>query len=61
LLALLDWPIEALRRHAERQVISRASSSPSENALVIYLTGDNCDQPNEEFLKELAAGSRAGH
>lgn len=61
LLALLDWPIQALRRHAERQVISRASSSPSENALVIYLTGDNCDQPSQEFLEELCERSRAGY
>jgi len=28
---------------------------------LIYLTGDNCDQPDDELLTELIIGSKAGH
>jgi len=61
LLTLLDWPIESLGRYAARQAESRPAKSRTERALVIYLTGDNCDQPNDELLNELIIGSEAGH
>lgn len=60
LLALLDWPIETLSKHAERQAVSRATRLPIKSALVVYLTGDNCDQPSEELLKNLAVGIETG-
>jgi hypothetical protein len=61
LLTLLDWPIDGLGRHAARQAESRPAKSRMESALVVYLTGDNCDQPNDELLNELIVGSEAGH
>lgn len=60
LLTLLDWPTEVLNRHAAKQVGSRQVKSQIQSALVIYLTGDNCDQPAGELLNELAAGSDTG-
>lgn len=59
LLTLLDWPILGLCRHATRQADSRPTKSRTESALVIYLTGDNCDQPNSELFNELSVGSEA--
>lgn len=60
LLTLLDWPTEVLNRHAAKQVGSRQVKSQIQSALVIYLTGDNCDQPAGELLNELAVGSDTG-
>ena len=60
LLTLLDWPIEDLSRHATRQAESRATESQTTSALVIYLTGDNCDQPNDELLHELNVARESG-
>ena len=60
LLTLLDWPTEVLKRHAAKQVGSRRTKSQSQSALVVYLTGDNCDQPGGELLNELVAGIDTG-
>lgn len=60
LLTLLDWPIEDLSRHATRQAESRATESQTTSALVIYLTGDNCDQPNDALLHELNVARESG-
>jgi hypothetical protein len=59
LLALLDWPVESLYKYAKRQISSRLTQSRTEKALVIYLTGDNCDQPSNELLTEIIDESKA--
>ena len=59
LFTLLDWPIESLSRHAKRQVDSRHTRSHLESAMVIYLTGDNCDQPDNELFNKLRVGNEA--
>jgi hypothetical protein len=61
LLTLLDWPIDGLRQHAARQVESRTTKSRSERALVVYLTGDNCDQPSSELLNDISPRREAGY
>lgn len=53
LLTLLDWPIGSLVEYAGHQVTARKQSPRSEVALMIYLTGDNCNQPTIDFLNEL--------
>jgi hypothetical protein len=53
LLTLLDWPIEALIRHAANQVDARKEMMRDQGALVIYLTGDNCDQPSSTLIDDL--------
>jgi len=60
LLTLLDWPIGFLRQHAVHQVESRSTKSRSERALVVYLTGDNCDQPNSKLLNDIRTSREAG-
>ena len=60
LLTLLDWPMEVLKRHAAKQVGSRRTKSQIQSALVVYLTGDNCDQPVGELLNELVDGIDTG-
>jgi hypothetical protein len=60
LLTLLDWPVGFLRQHAVHQVESRPTKSRSERALVMYLTGDNCDQPNSGLLHDICTSREAG-
>lgn len=60
LLLLLDWPIEELSQHATLQAKSRATKSQTTSALVIYLTGDNCDQPNDELFHEINVARESG-
>lgn len=60
LLTLLDWPVGFLRQHAVHQVESRSTKSRSERALVVYLTGDNCDQPNSKLLDDIRTSREAG-
>jgi len=57
LLTLLDWPIGSLDRHAARQTIHRPARVRKASPQVVYITGDNCDQPTEKFLKDLVGGS----
>lgn len=55
LLTLLDWPVDLLRRHARRQASHRSRHNKDDNVVVVYLTGDNCDQPAIELLTEISA------
>lgn len=59
LLTLLDWPIEALIRHAAHQVDARKGMMRDQGALVIYLTGDNCDQPSSTLIDDLLTASQS--
>lgn len=61
LLTLLDWPIAALIRHAARQVDARKGMMRDQGALVIYLTGDNCDQPSSTLIDELVTASQSDY
>ena len=57
LLSLIDWPVDLLAKHAENQIAARPAESPTETALVVYLTGDNCDQPGQQLVEDIRAAS----
>ena len=61
LLTLLDWPIAALIRHAARQVDARKGMMRDQGALVIYLTGDNCDQPSSTLIDDLVTAIQSDY
>lgn len=54
LLTLLDWPVDLLRQHALRQVAHRSCHAQFDKAVIVYLTGDNCDQPAIDLLAEIS-------
>jgi hypothetical protein len=61
LLSLLNWPIEPLRSHANRQRNVRSErrllDELSQSTLIVYLTGDNCQQPSSELLHQILTSS----
>lgn len=54
LLTLLDWPVDLLGQRARRQVAHRLRHTQYDEAVIVYLTGDNCDQPTIELLAEIS-------
>jgi hypothetical protein len=61
LLTLLDWPIGSLESHATHQILHRPTRVRKASPQVVYITGDNCDQPTEKFLKDLVGGRENGY
>ena len=59
LMNLLEWPVEVLHNRSEVQRESRPRQSEESkdveepSVLVIYLTGDNTEQPQSGFLDKV--------
>jgi hypothetical protein len=56
-LSLLEWPPVTLRRFSEKNRVARDSnctvSSELPEIYVLYLTGDNTEQPTKTFVQDL--------
>jgi len=61
LLSVIDWPVTTLQKHAIRQKTNRESQQVidqfADSTAVLYLTGDNCRQPEPELLTEILTES----